>query len=263
MSFKKVSGYKKYPKKQVIEHLKNPLDEDISTMNKHVRDEFPKLAQHCGFVASTGVGKSFLIKYLLIDVYQKLFDEIFVYVPSGEKERYDIFDIDDSHIIIKFEPEDIDRLIEMQKQKFLDHKGAYHTLIILDDTTDLLRSFPNFADTISRCRHESCSIWLSEQQVKFMEPSVRNQLHSWFINPNINSTDTKSIGESTMGVQLLKKLKKIVVNLNKQRNDRYGWIYWTKNHLGRYFYCFSPTEEELKSGQFEDQIYLDEIVLEE
>jgi hypothetical protein len=225
-----------YTKQQLLTALQDPLSIDIKEQSKLIRDPLPKVTMHTSFLGSTMSGKSFLIKYLLASEYNHVFDSIYVFAPTADKEKYDIFDIPPENIITKFNEKDLLALFERIKTEFLASNGTIHTLFIFDDCTDRLRKFKQFPDFLSTCRHYSITVWLAEQYVKYSTPAIRNQMLGFFIFPNISEENGRMVGSSSIGAKKLTEYLEAVRDENTLTNDKHGLFFWSKEFPTDYFY---------------------------
>lgn len=226
--------------KELSKLLQNDLDKDKDRVSQKIRDPFPKLGQHACICAQTQGGKSFLIKYMLADVYAGAFDQIYVFCPTGDKENYDVFDIPKENIILKFDQESLIELFTQIKEEFIKRKGKLHTLWIFDDCCNILRGIgPRgtvFNDILATARHHSITIWLAEQYIKFLTPGMRSNCISFFIFPNLSPEFLETLGESTMGKKVLKSSIDAVREENAESGNKYGCLYWNRTCFNERFY---------------------------
>lgn len=229
-------------KEQLLKLLENKLDKDRAEQSKLIRDDFPKLGQHFCMLGSTMSGKSFLIKYLLADVYKNVFDQIFVFNPTCDKENYDIFDIPDENLIKDFNQEDLQVLFDDISKEFVRSEGKIHTLWIFDDVCDKIRKFKDFPTLMSTARHYSITILLAEQYVKYISPPLRNNCLCYFVFPNLTDENIDTISESVVGRKKLRNLISAVRDENDSTDNPHGLLFWNKSKFYNYYYVTTENE---------------------
>lgn len=228
-------------KEVLLKLLENPLDKDRVDQSKLIRDRFSTLGQHFSMIGMTLSGKSFLIKYLLTDVYRGLFDQIFVFCPN-KKENYDVFDIPEENIITDFSEEEIQTLYDDISKEFIASEGRIHTLWIFDDVADKIRQYKNFPAIMSVARHFSITICLSEQYIKYLSPPLRNNCTGFYIFPNLVDEAVDIISDSVIGRKKLRALIDAVREENKNTDNPHGVLYWNKQYFYDYYYVDTTGE---------------------
>lgn len=157
-------------------------------MEQKVIPHHPSISVFCG---SQGSGKSTLVNNLLANpmMYKGFFDAIFLLIGSDD----DMYDklieekvILKDHVVKSPSPDDIQKIIDMQKFAIKNSKDiskAPKILVIMDDLANnkpLLRSKP-FLELFVAGRHLNSSTWFLSQYLNLVPKNCRLQANYLFV----------------------------------------------------------------------------------
>lgn len=218
--------------------FENGNDRFIKAKNEELREKYPTiplLTQHWILCGQTMSGKSYLLKQYLYNDMAGVYDKVYWFCPTWEEENYkDLFsDIDKDEVFEEFTEEDMMKVFKECKDNFNSHDGDFHSLVILDDVGKVFREYQSFINELWRCRHYSCTIIASLQDVKGMTLDARSQFVCWSLWTNTSDETADRIGEATPIGK--KKTKKLIDGVRKHLDStgERGFLYINKEFGGK------------------------------
>lgn len=233
----------KFSKSEFSKKVSNPLYAYAEEESKRIRGNFPKLREHIAFCAGTQSGKTFLAQTLLADVYNGIYDQIFIFSPNTILNYQDVFEIPDEFIVGDPDFPTVKEIYELVSEEYKHRKGKLSTLFLFDDCGTRFRYWGKngslFIDFLAECRHANVTCWILEQYSKYLTPGMRANILAYFIYPTLSPEELKGLGESSFGVKQLAAHMKAVVNENEATDNQYGCMYWRRKNkkFDTAFYC--------------------------
>ena len=218
----------------------HPSTEYRCTQSKH--ENVPELPTRMICVAPSGSGKTVLIISLLLEIYPRCFQRIFIFSPTVHVDRQwdavkkfqaEKMKVDDSKEQLYFDAftnDDLEAVMKQQEAvvklaKERDLKKMFGIAIILDDVADdpsITRSSRALHTLFTRGRHSWISTILSTQKYRSLAPIIRYNCTDLIVFRLRSQMELDAILEEHSAVYGKKTLKAMY---NIATNDPYGFLY--------------------------------------
>ena len=190
----------------------------------------------------SGSGKGVLLQNMILDIYKKCFERIYIFSPSINvdhtwqpvkkhiSETIDKKDDEPDFYYDSYDPESLDKIIESQTkiveyQKKHNHKQIFQILIIVDDfadSPDFSRQSKLLHSLFTRGRHSGISTIVSTQKFSAIHPIIRVNATELFVFRLRNYQDTSMFLEEMGGMIDKKTLLEIYKLATK---EAYSFLY--------------------------------------
>jgi len=205
--------------------------------------------KHCGslpvrsiLLGPSGSGKGVLLQNMILDIYKKCFERIYIFSPSINvdhtwlpvkkhiSETIDKKDDEPNLYYDSYDPESLEAIIESQTkiveyQKKHNHKHIFQILIIVDDfadSPDFSRQSKLLHGLFTRGRHSGISTIVSTQKFSAIHPIIRVNATELFVFRLRNYQDTSMFLEE-MGGMIDKKTLLDIYKLATK--EAYSFLY--------------------------------------
>ena len=167
----------------------------------------------------SGSGKSILLQNMIIDIYHKLFERIYIFSPSIDvdmqtwlpvkkyiKNELKLEETDDEKFYFsEYDPEALSKIIETQKkmieyQKKENYKKLWCILVIIDDMADDVQFSRNsrlLHALYTRGRHSCISTIVSTQKYVCLSPLIRTNASELYVFRLRNNQDLTTFIDET------------------------------------------------------------------
>jgi len=218
------------------------------TQKQSKYEDAPKIPFRALLLAPSNSGKTVLIQNMVIDIYNKCFERIYIFSPSTH--------VDDSYKSIKDYQTNIMKVEEKEDKLYFDHynvedleniisqqhevimhmkekkmKNLFSILIIVDDFADdpsFSRHSKSLWGLFSRGRHNQISVICSTQKYKAMASIIRLNVSCMVIFRLKNNSDLESFLEELSGT--LNGDKKALLEIyNIATKEPYSFLYVNLN----------------------------------
>mgnify|MGYP001402539408 CR=1 FL=1 len=190
----------------------------------------------------SGSGKGVLLQNMILDIYKKCFERIYIFSPSINvdhtwqpvkkhiSETIDKKDDEPDFYYDSYDPESLEKIIESQTkiveyQKKHNHKQIFQILIIVDDfadSPDFSRQSKLLHSLFTRGRHSGISTIVSTQKFSAIHPIIRVNATELFVFRLRNYQDTSMFLEEMGGMIDKKTLLEIYKLATK---EAYSFLY--------------------------------------
>jgi hypothetical protein len=190
----------------------------------------------------SGAGKGVLLQNMILDIYKKCFERIYIFSPSinvdhtwlpVKKHISDTIDKKDNEpnfYYDSYDPESLEAIIESQTkiveyQKKHNHNRIFQILIIVDDfadSPDFSRQSKLLHSLFTRGRHSGISTIVSTQKISAIHPIIRVNATELFVFRLRNYQDTSMFLEE-MGGMIDKKTLLDIYKLATK--EAYSFLY--------------------------------------
>ena len=190
----------------------------------------------------SGSGKGVLLQNMILDIYKKCFERIYIFSPSINvdhtwqpvkkhiSETIDKKDDEPDFYYDSYDTESLEKIIESQTkiveyQKKHNHKQIFQILIIVDDfadSPDFSRQSKLLHSLFTRGRHSGISTIVSTQKFSAIHPIIRVNATELFVFRLRNYQDTSMFLEEMGGMIDKKTLLEIYKLATK---EAYSFLY--------------------------------------
>ena len=190
----------------------------------------------------SGAGKGVLLQNMILDIYKKCFERIYIFSPSINvdhtwlpvkkhiSETINKKDDEPNFYYDTYDPENLEAIIDSQTkiveyQKKHNHKQIFQILIIVDDfadSPDFSRQSKLLHSLFTRGRHSGISTIVSTQKFSAIHPIIRVNATELFVFRLRNYQDTSMFLEEMGGMIDKKTLMEIYRMATK---EAYSFLY--------------------------------------
>ena len=190
----------------------------------------------------SGSGKGVLLQNMILDIYKKCFERIYIFSPSINvdhtwlpvkkhiSETINKKDDEPNFYYDTYDPENLEAIIDSQTkiveyQKKHNHKQIFQILIIVDDfadSPDFSRQSKLLHSLFTRGRHSGISTIVSTQKFSAIHPIIRVNATELFVFRLRNYQDTSMFLEEMGGMIDKKTLLEIY---RMATNEAYSFLY--------------------------------------
>ena len=214
------------------------------TQKQSKYEEAPKIPFRMLLLAPSNSGKTVLIQNMVIDIYDRCFERVYIFSPSVYVDdayksiinyQTDIMKVEEKHDKLYFdhyEVEDLNNIIQQQHDIILHmkdkkYKKLFSILIIVDDFADdpsFSRHSKSLWGLFSRGRHNQISVICSTQKYKAMASIIRLNISCMIVFKLKNNSDLESFLEELSGT--LGGDKKALLEIyNMATKEPYSFLY--------------------------------------
>ena len=195
-------------------------------------------------IAPSGSGKTILIQNLIIDIYDKVFERVYIFSPSifvdsaynsikdYQKNIMKVEENENKLYFDHYEHEDLEKIISQQHDLILHMKSKkmkslFNILIVIDDFADdpsFSRQSKLLWSIFCRGRHNSISVIISTQKFRAIANIIRLNCSAIIVFKIKNSNDLDAIIEELSGA--LSNDKKTFLEIyNLAIKEPYSFLY--------------------------------------
>lgn len=167
---------------------------NLDKVNGKISEPFiPRLHFNTLLISPRNSGKTNLMVYLILEAYNGIFNDIFIFSPTVKQcELYSALKIDDEKLFEEYSDEYLQSILDYQREPGNEKNNV---LIIFDDCMGMFSKNSLFNDFITRTRHDRISTIVCMQYSKGILPIVRENMNNVIVFNNVKPQEIEKISD--------------------------------------------------------------------